>query len=403
MGWVPANLCITAFGTIPDRNPFGSAGDLVLRPDPTARFRTAATGSATDFDLMLGDLEELDGSPWAACPRGALRQALADLDRATGLSMIASFEHELQVIDAPWPAAHPFGVAALRRADPSRRGSMAALEDVGVEPELVFAEYGRDQLEVTVAPADALVAADRAVAMREIIRETARVAGLKASFAPKTAPNAVGNGVHIHISFLDKEGRPTAYDPAKPGGLSRGAGAFFAGVLRHLPALTAFTAPSIPSYLRLKAHSWSAAYTWIADKDREASLRICPVRGRAELDLARQFNVEYRAADATANPHLALAAIVRAGLAGMAESLPAPALVAGDPSAMTPEQRSALGLALLPQSLAEALAALDADGTAKGWFAPVLLESFRRVKEAEIATLAERPPEEICALYATLY
>ena len=86
-----------------------------------ARYRTARTGAEAHFDLIAGDLLDLDGAPWEACPRNFLRSALAALKTATGLTMIASFEHEFQAIDHGWPEAHPFGLAALRRADPSRR------------------------------------------------------------------------------------------------------------------------------------------------------------------------------------------------------------------------------------------------------------------------------------------
>ena len=105
------------------------------------------------------------------------------------------------------------------------------------------------------------------------------------------------------------KGAPATYDAGAPGGVLRElAASFVAGILRHLPALTALTAPSARPYLRLQPHHWSSSYTWFGDRDREASLRICPVMigGR---DPAAQFNIEYRPADATASPHLALAAI----------------------------------------------------------------------------------------------
>src|SRR3546814_4040263 len=85
---------------------------------------------------------------------------------------------------------------------------VTALEAAGVEPEVMIAEFGRDQFEVTCAPADPVTAADRAVVIREIVRETARSLGWRASFAPKTAADGVGNGVHIHLSLWSDDGRP---------------------------------------------------------------------------------------------------------------------------------------------------------------------------------------------------
>ncbi|MBC8038313.1 MAG: glutamine synthetase [Rhizobiales bacterium] len=403
VGWLQANLSLTPFNSIAHPNPWGSSGDLRLIPDLKARYRTARTGSATPFYMVPGNLMELDGSPWIACTRTMLISALADLKAATGISVNAAFEHEFQIFGGSSPPGHSLSFEALRRTDPFGPTLMVALEEAGVSPEVIIAEFGNDQFEVTCAAADALVAADRAVAIREITREVARNLGWRASFAPKTAPDAVGNGLHIHFSFVDGKGMPLTYDAAKPGGLSDKAGAFCAGVLRHLPALTALTAASVPSYYRLKPHSWSSSYTWLADRDREASLRICPVVTLGGRDPAKQFNVEYRAADATGNPYLSFAAIIRAGLEGIVNGLPIPPLVSGDPTAMTEKQRASLGLLRLPETLDAALVALAADKTVCGWFAPAFIETFIGEKRAELAHLKERAPGEVCELYRTLY
>lgn len=403
VGWLQANLSLTPFNSIVDPNPWGSSGDLRLLPDLAARFRTSLTGSATPFDLVPGNIAELDGRPWLGCTRTMLKDALADLKAATGLSVVAAFEQEFQLLGGAFAPAHSLSYAALRRTDPFAPTLMAALEQAGVSPEVIIAEFGNEQFEVTHAPADALAAADRAIAIREITREIARNSGWRACFAPKTAPDAVGNGVHIHFSFVDEAGKPAAYNPIGPGGLSDNAGAFCAGVLRHLPALTALTASSVSSYYRLKPHSWSSSYTWLADRNREASLRICPTVTIGGRDPSRQYNIEYRAADATANPYLSLAAIVRAGLEGLKAGLATPPLVSGDPTLMSDEERSRLGLVRLPETLPAAVDALLADHTATGWFAPAFVETFVGVKRHEAARLADLDEKAICALYGTLY
>jgi glutamine synthetase len=403
VGWVPANLSLGAFGAIADPNPWGSTGDLRLIPDLAARFRTEATGTATPFDMVMADMVELDGSPAPGCTRTLLRDALADFQAATGLSLIAAFEHEFQLFGTDLPPAHPFAFAGLRRADPFAPRLMAALSEAGLEPDVIIAEYGRDQFEVTTGPVDGLAAADRAVALREITRELAGNLGWRACFAPKTAPDAVGNGVHIHFSFRDADGRPAMYDTRGPGGLSGVSGSFCAGVLRHLPALVALTAPSVPSYYRMVPHSWSASYTSLGERDREASLRICPTVAIGGRDPAKGFNVEYRAADAIANPYLALAVIVRAGLAGIAETLPPPPIVSGDASAMSDGERAALGLVRLPETLEAALVALEADPVARGWLPPLLLESYVGVRRLEMATLAGLDRAAVCAAVSALY
>lgn len=403
IGWLQANLSLTAFNSIANPNPWGSRGDLRVLPDLSARFRTHATGAPTPFDMVMGDIVELDGKPWSGCTRTQLRNALADLQALSGLTLIASFEHEFQVFDATFAPDHSLAFAALRRADPFASRLMAALEEAGVSPEVVIAEFGLDQFEVTCGPAIGVTAADRAIVIREVTREIARHLGWRASFAPKTAPDGVGNGVHVHFSLLDSNGNPAAYAPSAPGGLSTVAGAFCAGVLRHLPALAAMTAPSVPSYFRLKPHNWSASYTWLGQQNREATLRICPVCTIAGADPARQFNIEYRAADATANPYLVLTALVRAGIEGIRANLATPPLISDDPEAMSAAQRAALGLRRLPESLPAALDALAADAVVNTWFDPLFIETFHGLRRAELAQLATLDPLAICQRYKTLY
>ncbi|CAN7545141.1 glutamine synthetase family protein [Phenylobacterium sp. LjRoot225] len=403
VGWLPANLSLTAFGTIADPNPWGSKGDLRVLPDPAARYRTGATGAETPFDMIIGDIVELDGAPWSCCPRTVLKEAVAALKAATGLTLRIAFEQEFQIFGADFPPAHPLSMAALRRADPLAPRLAAALEEAAIEPETLIAEFGADQFELTCAPADPVTAADRAIAIREIVRETASVAGYRASFAPKTAVDSVGNGVHIHFSLVDDKGRPATYDPAAPAGLAAPAGAFCAGVLRNLPALTLLSAPSPTSYYRLRPNSWSASWTWLADRDREATLRICPVNVARGRDPAPQYNIEYRAADATANPYLALAGIIRAGLAGISGSLPPPPIVADHPDRMDEARRAELGLRRLPDSLEGALAAWRADDIADSWFAPKLVETMLGVRAMELRFMADKTPEQLCQTYRDLY
>ena len=403
VGWVPANQSLTPFDLIADPNPWGSSGDLRLLADDTAHFRFAIEGSATPLDIVMSDIVELDGTPWVCCPRSFLKQALADLEREAGLTMLASFEHEFQMLDVTWPPAPAFALQAQRRADPFGPALMAALRDAGVAPEVFIPEYGKDQFEITLAPADALSAADRAVVLRETVRELSRNRGWHCSFAPKTAVDGVGNGVHIHFSFRDAKGVPATHDPARPGGVSEVAGSFVAGILRHLPALTAFTAPSPISYLRLQPHHWSSSYTWFGDRDREASLRICPVNRVGKTDPAKVFNIEYRPADACASPHLALGVMVRAGLEGIRQKLAAPPLFSGDPALLDDGQRKTLGLKRLPQSLSEALETLLADETVRGWFAPVAVETYVGMKRMEMKLAGDRLDDALCRRYAEIY
>jgi len=403
IGWLPANLSLTPFDGIATPNPWGSRGDLRVLPDPDARYRCEATGSATPFDMIMGEVVDLDGSPWRGCARGLLRGAIDGLRERYGIDLRTSFEQEFQLVDADLPAAHSLSFAALRRVDPLGPMLMAALEAAGVEPEVMIAEFGRDQFEVTCAPADPVTAADRAVVIREIVRETARSLGWHASFAPKTAADGVGNGVHIHLSLWSDDGRPLTRDGGAVSGLSARAEAFFAGILRHMPALVALTAPSPLSYLRLRPHSWSASYSWLADRDREAALRICPTWSVGGGVPDRQCNVEYRAADATANPYLALYGLVRAGLTGLAGDERLPALDPRHPGGLTARELADAGIVRLPETLEMALRALTDDKEAASWLAPDVLETYLGVRNAELARVVGLTPDDVCALYKWLY
>ena len=402
IGWVPANISLRPDGQIVADNPWGSSGDLRVLPDLKARAVTGLTGAPTPFDMTPGDIVTLDGQPWPACTRAALKAAVAAFEAETGLRLLASFEQEFQLLETGLPEAHVFSFRALRRAEPFAGRYFGALQEAGTDPEVIIAEYGRDQYEITSGPTDPLTAADRAVIIREITHEMARIGGWRATFAPKTHPEAAGNGVHIHFSLVDAAGAPAGFDAGLPGRLSPVAASFCGGILGHMPAILALTASSPSSYLRLRPHNWSSAWTWLGECDREASLRICPTVEIGGRDPARQFNVEYRAADATANPYLALAALIHAGLDGIRRRRAAPPVFSGDPEALTEAERQALGLRRLPISLEAALAALR-EGAAKDWFAPELLASFAGVKRDECAAAAGRDDVGNCALCARYY
>jgi len=227
-------------------------------------------------------------------------------------------------------------------------------------------EYGPNQYEVVVAPEEGVRAADAAVILRELTRSTARAMGEEATFTPIRDASGIGNGVHIHMSFIDADGDPATYDGNGPCGMSELTGAFCAGILAYLENIVALTAPSVISYERLTPHRWSAAYNNLGFRDREASLRICPVTAKDTVAIARQFNIEYRAADAAACPHLALAAIVHAGVQGVEDGLAAPLPTREDLSLLSPDGLAERGFVRLPTSLEAAIDRFEASKTATG-------------------------------------
>ena len=402
VGWVPADQALTPFGPIAEPNPWGAVGDLRLLPDRGTEVHVDLP-DVSPVRFFLCDAANTDGSPWDACPRTLLKDALAQLEREAGLFLISSFEQEF-LLDAPGFEPGPgFSFAAQRAVEPFGPMVFAALRQAGVEPELFLPEYGVGQFEVPLAPAAGITAADRAATMKEVVREVARVLGYRASFAPMPDPGGVGNGVHVHMSLVDGDGAPVFHDPGGPGSLSITGARFAAGILEHLPALCAITAPSVASYLRLGPHHWSAGFGYLGERDREATVRIPPTANVPGADPARQFNLEFRAADAAACPHLALAVLVLAGLRGIREKLPEPSLVGDDPSRLDEEARRRLGVRPLPASLGEALEALEGDEVVRSWLAPDLFDCYVGVKRTEISLLENADPEEICGRYLRVY
>jgi len=241
-----------------------------------------------------------------------------------------------------------------------------------------------------VMPQPALTAADHAVITREMARATAHRLGHRVIFSPKPDPELVGNGVHIHMSLVDTSGRPATHAPGEPMDLSKPAQHFFAGVLHHMPAICAITAPSPVSYLRLVPNAWAPTVIDLVSQDRGATLRICPVfAAMTPEETTQQFHVEFRATDAAASPYLALGAVIFAGVDGIRRALPLPA--AG--SAPAP----------LPRSLPEALDRLAASETVAGWFGRTHFDAYLRFKRVEAEKVAELPDPELCARYAEVY
>ncbi|MEM1161995.1 MAG: glutamine synthetase family protein [Pseudomonadota bacterium] len=400
VGWTPTNVQINCFDGIAD-SPFGALGDLLLVPDPAAEV-LAEFGPQTEH-FMLGDIVTLEGEPWSLCTRSILKRALARLKAVAGVELLAAFEHEFQLKTQTTLVGEGYGRAGFEAQRILCETLMHQLSETGLSPDSIMKEYGPNQYEVVIGPELGVRAADAAVVLRELTRSTARHLGEDATFAPILDPASVGNGVHIHMSFLDASGEPATYDAAKPHGMSALSGAFAAGILKYLDAILALTAPSVISYLRLTPHRWSAAYNNLGFRDREASLRVCPVTAKEPASIARQFNLEYRAADAAACPHLALAAVVHAGCQGIEDGLPAPTPTEEDLSLLSDDALAGKGFQRLPTTLETALERLAGNETVASWFEEPLLAVYDLHKKSEIAHVAEMDTEARCRLYAATY
>ncbi len=402
MGLAPTNLMITAFGDIVD-SPWGPRGELIMMPDPQTEVSIELGGERLPERFLLADLLELDGSPWPCCPRGWLKRGLDALRDEAGLHLKSAFEHEFHYSGAEMRSGAAYLLDSVRSLGSFPQALLHALDANGIEPDSFLPEYAPQQFEVTCAPAPGVAAADRAVRLREITRSVARAQGHKATFAPVMGPGGVGNGVHVHFSLEDESGAAVSYDPQRPLGIGEAAGRFLAGILRDMPALVALTAPSLVSYERLQPNRWSASYNNLADKDREAGIRICPLSKLGSGDPAKSFNFEYRAADAAASPYLALGALVWAGLQGIRDGLVLPAPTDGDPGLLSEEERDERGLERLPQSLEQALALFEASERIRHWMGEEFRDAYLTNKRSEIKLVGHLEPDEQIARYVETY
>lgn len=402
VGWTPTNVQITCFDAIAD-SPFGSLGDLVLIPDEAARVRVDLGGEAGIEHFALGDVRHLDGRPWEFCTRSILKAALDRLERVAGLGLFGAFEHEFQFADRGGVLGSSFTTAGFRAERRFAEALIGAMRAAGLDPDTFMKEHGAGQYEVTMGPTRGVAIADQSTILRELVHALSEREGRHATFTPIRDPAGVGNGAHIHLSFLDSAGKPATWDPNGKHEMTKAAGQFVAGILKYLDSIVAITAPSVVSYLRLTPHRWSAAFNNLGFRDREASVRICPVSDLSDVAKAAQFNFEFRAADSTASPHLQLAAIINAGVQGIEEGLEVPEATQDDLSLLDASALAARGYVRLPQSLDSALERFRSNPTVVGWFPEGFADVYVKHKTGEIAFLEGKEQQEICAAYEAVY
>ncbi|WP_433276860.1 glutamine synthetase [Pseudonocardia xinjiangensis] len=344
-----------------------------------------------------GRLVDADGGPWPYDQRAVLERQVEAL-AAAGLTALVGYEMEFGVYAEGGPdelvPAHP-GAAYSPHALVAVDGFVAdVLRDFaanGLEIGQLHAEYGPAQMELSLAATDPVTAADRQLLARQTLRAAARRHGLRLSFAPLPATAAAGNGWHIHSS-LWRDGRNllagTAQGPGADGA------AYVAGLLRDLPAIAAISAPSIGSLARLRPGFFAGVYAVWGVENREAPLRYVPGTSLLGNDHA---NIELKTSDASANPYLAVAALLAAGAAGVAEGLRLDPPVQSDPGSWSAEERAARGVAALPSTQAEQEDALRTTPRVTAVLGEELLGAFLAVRRSDAAAADGRSPDDVLA------
>jgi glutamine synthetase len=385
----------------------GPTGDTRLMPDPGAAVALAASPG-----WALAPVDQLDqeGQPYAACVRTFARRMLERLGNA-GLEVRGAFEVEFflarrgsdAVPEADVDPAHvgpAYSAIALAEVEPFATDLIRALESQGTGVMQFHPEYSTGQLELSVPHRSGIGIADDNLVVRHTIRAAARNHGFAASFAPVVFAGLVGNGMHVHLSLWDRRGRNLFHGGRGPEGMTQQAEAFAAGVLDHLPALTAITAPSVASYQRLQPHRWSGPWACWGRENREAALRFVTGMVGSRPEAA---NLELKSMDAAANPYLALGAVVAAGLDGIERDLRLPEPVVVDPASLSAAERKKRGIARLPSSLGAAIRALERSVRLREAMGDVLFEAFLATRRGEAAAFEGRDDDEVVRAHRWRY
>lgn len=347
------------------------------------------------------DIYDLAGLPWSGCARSFLkrmRQKAAD----RGLQFRAAFEVEFTLAHrlddgryVPFDETLTYSSIAMTMAANIVDAIIEALEAQGIEVEQYYPECAYGLHEITVAHREVLEAADNHVRLRETIRGVAWKHGLYASFAPKLWPEVFGifaqNSAHIHFSLWDDKDSTVFCDSAAPNSLSHLGRQFLAGILVHLPALTALTCPSVNSYRRLQQRgNICGAFAAYGLNNREAALRIVPPSWNGHVN---SLNVELRPVDSSCNPYLALGSILAAGLDGVDRDLELGPPLDVNPVKLEAAQLEEMAVVPLPSTLDDALASLQSDAVIVEALGSYLADLFVSIRQFEADAYRDKDAE----------
>ncbi len=365
--------------------------DRILVPDETTYRVLPWSAPERRRARLICDVYGPDGQPSLSAPRVALRRMVA---RAAERGYVCNFGPELEFFlfkrtdeynngyptrPVPHDVGSYFDFSPRDEAQQVRSEIILALEGMGMQVEMSHHEVATGQHEIDFRYADALTSADNAVTFKYAVRAIAASHSIYASFMPKPIFGINGSGMHVHQSIFDAEGRNLFYDADDEYSLSRLAHSFIAGQLEHARALAAVVAPTINSYKRLTPGYEAPVYICWAHLNRSALIRV-PGHGQQQASATR---VELRCPDPSANPYLAFAAMLAAGLDGIERDLTAPPPVNEDVYGFDERDLRERAIGTLPGTLAEALNELERDEVIEEALGPDITRAFLRAKWAE--------------------
>lgn len=356
--------------------------DMKLHPDYNS-FALFPWRENNSVARLICDVYKPDGTPFQGSPRQVLKNVL-DEAKELGYTFNVGPECEFFLFrndDQGKPTLQTFddaGYFDMGPVDPGedvRRDIVLNLEQMGFEIEASHHECAPGQHEIDFKYGDALTTADRVMTFKLAVKTIAHKHGLHATFMPKPIFGIAGSGMHINISMA-KDGKNVFCDESDKNGLSSTAYSFIAGIMEHIKGMTAITNPLVNSYKRLVPEFEAPVYIAWSAQNRSPLIRVPASRGQG-------IRVELRSADPSANPYLALAVTIAAGLDGVKRGLVPPPAVDGNIYSMSAAQRKKQKIEMLPTSLESAIAELKKDKLICNTLGEHILEKYIEAKELE--------------------
>ncbi|MCL5981796.1 MAG: type I glutamate--ammonia ligase [Firmicutes bacterium] len=357
--------------------------DQFLKPDPDTFAVFPWRPRDGSVARLICDVYTPDGEPFAGCPRCTLKRVLTEA-REMGYTMNAGPEAEFFLFHVdesgrPTTITHDkggyFDLSPVDLGENARRDMVMTLQEMGFEIEASHHEVAEGQHEIDFKYDEALATADKLVTFKFVVRTIAQRHGLHASFMPKPIFGINGSGMHTHQSLF-KDNQNIFHDEHAPYQLSETALHYIGGILRHVPAFTAITNPTVNSYKRLVPGYEAPVYLAWSQRNRSPLIRIPARRGVGT-------RVEVRSPDPSCNPYLALAVMLKAGLDGIRNKIQPPAPVEKNIYLLTAEDRAAMGIASLPGNLNQALNNLAGSEVIRDALGEHICQRFLEAKHQE--------------------
>lgn len=357
--------------------------DMYLYPDYDSFAIFPWRPQAGKVARLICDVYTPDGERFSGDPRNVLRRQIEEA-KEMGFTFNVGPELEFflfQTDEEGRPTtiskedAGYFDLGPTDLGENVRRDMVMTLEDMGFEIEASHHETAPNQHEIDFKYDEAMVTADNIMTFKLAVKTIAKRHGLWATFMPKPKTGVSGSGMHVNMS-LDKDGKNAFYDENDELGLSKTAYEFMAGLMAHARAMAAITNPLVNSYKRLVPGFEAPAYIAWAEKNRSPLIRIPAAKGEGT-------RIELRNPDPSANPYLALAVCLAAGLDGIKKHLTPPAAVNRNIYEMTEEERKEAGIEVLPENLLDAVKAMKSDAVIMDALGEHVGRIYSQAKERE--------------------